>query len=63
MKFLLFRAKNSNLVLCQLNKNKIFSKLSIDTTCCFFHSFLSGSVVVLQTLPKIWTNPLLHRNV
>jgi len=24
---------------------------------------LSGSVVVLQTLPMVWTNPSLHQNV
>lgn len=41
-------------VLDQFNKNKIFLELKhytkMNTTCYFFHSFLSGSVVVLQNL-------------
>ncbi|EFH64614.1 expressed protein [Arabidopsis lyrata subsp. lyrata] len=44
-------------------QKKMLSEFSLDTTCYFFHSFLSGSVVVLQTLPRIWTNPFLHTNV
>ncbi|QHN77391.1 uncharacterized protein DS421_19g652310 [Arachis hypogaea] len=45
------------------NKNEILLEFAIDTTCGFFHSFLSGSVVVLQTLPRLWTKQLLHKNV
>lgn len=43
--------------------NEKFLEFTVDTTCCFFHSFLSGSVVVLQTLPMVWMNQLVHRNV
>ena len=56
--FIFFSVKNSKKVLDQSAKNKIFSELSVDTTCCFFHSYtLPSTHHITQHQEKLFSSP------